>query len=126
MITSIYNVRYTPSFTCGFLLEVFSVRYLRQIQGCLHGYVNSVSCLMQVDGYLQRLYSVCHLRQDGGCLQGVYSVCYLRIDGSCLQGVYAVCYLGQDGDCLQGYVSPVSYLRQVGGCLHDVCTLYVT
>jgi len=42
LITSIYNVRYTPSFTCGFLLEVFSVRYLRQIECCLHGYVNYV------------------------------------------------------------------------------------
>jgi hypothetical protein len=80
------------------------------MEGCLHGYVNSVRCLMQVDGYLQRVYSVCHLRFDGGCLEGVY----------------AICYLGQDGDCLQGYVSPVSYLRQVGGCLQDVCTLYVT
>ena len=44
---------YTPSFTCGFPLEVFSVSYFRQIDGCLHGYVNSVSYLIQVSGCLQ-------------------------------------------------------------------------
>ena len=52
----------------------------------------SVSYMRHDDGYLQRVYFVCHLGQDGGCLQGVYTVCYL----------------GQDGDCPQGYVKPVS------------------
>ena len=55
------------SFTCGFLLEVFSVRYLRQIDVCLHGYVNSVRYLMQVDGYLSatwgRMTIVCELHE---------------------------------------------------------------
>jgi len=39
---------YTPSFTCGFLLEVVIVSYLRQVAGCLQGYVNAVSYLTQV------------------------------------------------------------------------------
>ena len=60
-------MRYTPSFTCGFLLEIFSVRYLRQIVVCLHGYVNSVRYLMQVDGYLSatwgRMTIICQLHE---------------------------------------------------------------
>jgi hypothetical protein len=36
-----------------FLLDVFSVRYRRHIEGCLHGYVNSVSYVMEVDGCLK-------------------------------------------------------------------------
>ena len=47
-------MRYVPPFTCGLLLEVFYVSYFKQIDGCLQGYVNTVS----------------HLRPHGVCLLG--------------------------------------------------------
>ena len=49
------NVIYSPPFTCGFPLEVFSVSYFRQIGGCLQGFVNTFR----------------YWRQASGCLQGV-------------------------------------------------------
>jgi hypothetical protein len=81
-------MRYVPPFTCGFLLEVCYISYFKQIDGCLQGYVNTVS----------------YLRPHGGCLLGctlsviwgrlavicrcVYSVSYMRQVGGCMQGVY--------------------------------------
>ena len=63
------NVLYAPPFTCSFLLEVFSVSYCRQIDGCLQRYTLSV-----IWGWLA---VIC---------RGVYSVSYLRLDGGFLHG----------------------------------------
>jgi hypothetical protein len=136
-------VRYTPSLTCAFLLEIFSVNYFRQIDGCLQGYVNTVR----------------HLRQHGGCLLGcTLSVIWGRLTVIC-RGVYSVSYTSQVGGCLRdvcnllviwgrlavvcsGYiicqvlatrglssawcVYSVTYMRQICDCLLGVCTLSVT
>ena len=56
---------------------------------------------------------VSYMKQVDRCLQGVYSVIYLRQDDS---------YLLHEAE----WRLSVSYMREDGGFLQDVCTLSVT
>ena len=136
-------MKYTLSFTCGFLLELFSVSHLRQIDGCLQGYVNTVVYLMLVGSCLL----VCTLSVTWGRLMDVCGVCVIsslfEAAWRCLQGVCNLlviwgrlvvfctgCIICQilvtRGWFSAGCVYSVTYMRQICDCLQGVCTLSVT
>ena len=133
-------MRYTPSFTCNFLLEVFSVSYLGQIADCLQG-VYSESSISHVCGCLQGcILSVTWVSSAVFCRECVNSVSYIKQISSCLQvvctlsvtyGRVAVICWGilcqlHDADwrlSARG-VWTLSYTRQVGSC-QQRCVYFV-